>query len=907
MKTKLSILAARLILIVCLLMSNILNAQSDYVVNGSASSTGDDCFIMTPDDFWQAGWVWYYNYIMLTSDFDMTFQLNLGTRQDDGADGIAFVMQPNSTGTGGAGVGIGYEGITPSIAVEYDTWYNDWNSEPIYDHINVHRNGDVSIYGAVAGPVTASATSDNIEDGLWHSTRITWSASTHTLTVYFDDVLRLTYTSDIVSNTFGGDPKVYWGLTGATGAARNLQQFCITSANFTELGINVSKTNVSCNAASDGTATFISINGNNPPYSFTGWYSGSDLLTTANTISNRAPGTYTAACTDGSNTIITKPVTITEPLALTFTYDVDNTCSGDITLTTSGGTPPYMYSDDGGLTYQASNVFANEPAGNYNLIVMDANNCSSNISTSTVTLSNPLMLSAITTPATDGCNGSVTLMPSGGSAPYTYASFSYPFSGSSLNTSLFNVSYFNFSEEGGGNLSVDIPIGCPEDYNTLATSTVFPRTAGESYEASFNFDSSPPRMYFGWTNGAALYGMEIAHGFYVPADQSLFIIESGESNWIDYGYINPGTWYDFKIELTSTGANYYYKESSSSEFNLVYTSNSGNNLYPEMVVGVGYYSSGYYYQSFNTKDWVVSGDPETTDLCPGTYNYTVCDAAGCYDNISVSITEGCASDLTVSAGDDATTYFGITSMQQVTRTAAASGGTPPYTFSWSLGRPLLCNQVNGSGDEAFYGGTCTDNTCPSNGSPTGTATCSGSATITAVLLDTTDICLTVTDANGCIATDCFAVNASDVRCFAGNSGANKVKMCHHTNSNGNPWVEICVDENAVDSHLTHGDYIGFCDFTKSTDPEVVEDMSLQFNLYPNPATNRVTVEFECITENPYTIELGDLTGRTLIAYQGKSVMGENTREIALTGINRGIYLVKLVLDGKQEVKKIAVE
>jgi hypothetical protein len=215
--------------------------------------------------------------------------------------------------------------------------------------------------------------------------------------------------------------------------------------------------------------------------------------------------------------------------------------------------------------------------------------------------------------------------------------------------------------------------------------------------------------------------------------------------------------------------------------------------------------------------------------------------------------------------------------------------------------------VNSSGDESFFGGTCSNNTCPASGSPTEITTCTGNAAITAVLLDTTNICVTVTDANGCTASDCFTVNASDVRCFSGNGGSNKIKICHHTNSNGNPWVEICVDTNAVDSHLAHGDYIGFCDFDKSTDPDVKEDVSLHFNLYPNPATNRVTVEFESITENSYMIELEDMMGRRLVAYQGKAIAGENAREIALAGINRGIYLVKVALDGKQEVKKLVIE
>jgi hypothetical protein len=212
-------------------------ARSGYVVNGSASSTGNDCFILTPDQVGQAGMVWYDNFMLLTYDFDMTFQVYLGNN-DGGADGIAFVMQPNSTAAGGSGGGLGYLGITPSIAVEYDTWQND---DPAYDHIAVHKNGDVNTStGAVAGPVQASSSSDNIEDGQWHSTRITWDASTTTLMVYFDGVLRVTYINDIVTNTFTGNPAVYWGFTGATGGASNLQQFCATSIVFEEVSVPLS-------------------------------------------------------------------------------------------------------------------------------------------------------------------------------------------------------------------------------------------------------------------------------------------------------------------------------------------------------------------------------------------------------------------------------------------------------------------------------------------------------------------------------------------------------------------------------------------------------------------------------------------------------------------------------------------
>lgn len=49
--------------------------------------------------------------------------------------------------------------------------------------------------------------------------------------------------------------------------------------------------------------------------------------------------------------------------------------NGTITLTTSGGTEPYEFSLDGGLTYQDSNVFSDVEEGNYTIVVRDANGC----------------------------------------------------------------------------------------------------------------------------------------------------------------------------------------------------------------------------------------------------------------------------------------------------------------------------------------------------------------------------------------------------------------------------------------------------------------------------------------------------------------------------------------------------
>jgi hypothetical protein len=151
--------------------------------------------------------------------------------------------------------------------------------------------------------------------------------------------------------------------------------------------------------------------------------------------------------------------------------------------------------------------------------------------------------------------------------------------------------------------------------------------------------------------------------------------------------------------------------------------------------------------------------------------------------------------LSVSAGPDAHIYLGYTPTNGVTRTAVATGGTPPYTYTWAMNRPLFCHTT---GNESFTSDACVNNACDSAAVPV----CSG-ATLTACLVDTARLTVTVTDANGCQFSSSATITVEDARCYAGNSGRPKVSVCHGGKT-------ICVDANAVSAHLAHGDTLGSC-------------------------------------------------------------------------------------------------
>ena len=198
------------------------NGSINIVGAASEINAGTDSYELTPDEFFQAGAVWSESFIDLSSDFTITADLNFGD-DDDGADGIVFVLQGECNGEGSDGEGIGYQGIGNSVAVEFDDFENFNLDDPAEDHVGIQAGG-IPDHGDILANLAGPNILPNLEDGADHPLEISWLAGTQTLTVMLDGATVIEYTGDIVNDQLNGLNDVYWGFTSATGGSKNLHQ-----------------------------------------------------------------------------------------------------------------------------------------------------------------------------------------------------------------------------------------------------------------------------------------------------------------------------------------------------------------------------------------------------------------------------------------------------------------------------------------------------------------------------------------------------------------------------------------------------------------------------------------------------------------------------------------------------------
>lgn len=213
-------------------------------------------------------------------------------------------------------------------------------------------------------------------------------------------------------------PQWYY-CTAQLGTCRARDSVLIKSKNI----VSSSKTDIFCKDATNGAISLVPGNSFSRPISFS--LNGAATQSDSNFV-NLPVGAYTVTLTDAANCVRTYNFNIIQLFPdLTFSQTVvPPSCGlpdGLITVSASGGKPPYQYSLDG-LNYTNTNILA-MVSGNVTIYVKDANGCITTKTISVAAINSPDITgtSIVGAGCSGAADGSVQITASGGVAPYQYS------------------------------------------------------------------------------------------------------------------------------------------------------------------------------------------------------------------------------------------------------------------------------------------------------------------------------------------------------------------------------------------------------------------------------------------------------------------------------------------------------
>ena len=146
------------------------SSTAGLTLNGDAAQVGNDLRLTAPS-FNESGSAFSTSAMALNNQnsfstrfqFQITDSGGIGDQDGAGADGIVFVVQTVSNSVGGAGGGIGYQGIPNSVGIEFDTYNNGAQDDSLGNHVGIDLNGSVS--SAVLTSVSPRFNDGNIWTG----------------------------------------------------------------------------------------------------------------------------------------------------------------------------------------------------------------------------------------------------------------------------------------------------------------------------------------------------------------------------------------------------------------------------------------------------------------------------------------------------------------------------------------------------------------------------------------------------------------------------------------------------------------------------------------------------------------------------------------------------------------------
>ncbi|MBK6398189.1 MAG: gliding motility-associated C-terminal domain-containing protein [Bacteroidetes bacterium] len=492
-----------------------------------------------------------------------------------------------------------------------------------------------------------------------------------------------------------------------------------------------------CYGSNTGQAV-VTVNGGIPPYSYQ-WLGQSD---TDDVLQNVSAGIYSAIVTDAHGCTSVADAIVAEPSPIQInSSSTSTTCgnsNGSAAVIVNGGTGPYTYSWSSSVTNH-TNTIGNVPAGNYQVIVTDANSCTMTQNINVADISGPVasVNSVQNVNCFGGSNGSAALSLTGGTTP-----FSYSWTCSTDNSpSVSNLSAGSYSVivTDGNNCTSLVPftISQPAELLSSATSTNVNCFSGSTGSASVVANGGTIPYQYLWTHdlstnsvannlSAGNYSAVITDGngctasSSVSVNQPAAIIVSttsspsfcginngsidagvtggiapynyqwapGNGNTSSYNSLSAGTY-----TVTVTDANGCTSTMNSTVIGNPspvatvastsdVTCNGGNN--GEALINVSSGTGPFNYS------WTpnVGSASSLTQLSAGVYSVRIADANGCTSNASLLISEPAPVTVVPTAID------GTCSILNGSASVNVNGGVGPYSYNWSNGISGA-NQISG--------------------------------------------------------------------------------------------------------------------------------------------------------------------------------------------------------------------
>ncbi|MFH1319535.1 MAG: GEVED domain-containing protein [Bacteroidota bacterium] len=694
-----------------------------------------------------------------------------------------------------------------------------------------------------------------------------------------------------------------------------------------------SYTDITCFGICEGSAS-ATASGGTPPYTYS--WDDPDSQTTS-TADSLCAGTYNVTVTDFNGCFDIPVITISEPADLTLTLSsIDPTCgnsNGEAIVTVSGGTSPYTYQwDDPGS--QTNTSASNLLGGVYTVVVADAIGCTAS---SSVTLTDPGMPTVSTTgtdPTTCGANdGIATATVSGGTSPYTYLWSSG--GTSATETGLWSGTYTVTVTDANGctaTSSVTLTsLGAPTvttittDATCAASDGIAIATAsGGTAPYTYLWDASAGSQTTATATGlaAGTYVVTVTDNNACTATSSATVNVGGTGPSLSINVTDVSCYGndDGSATVTATGSvpPYTYLWSNGATTATIYALSAGTyditvtdadgcestfnttvnepslitatltviepscgNSDGNATVFASGGSGSYTYQ------WDVSAGNQTTQtatgLSAGTYNVTITDANSCTESFSVNLSDAGAGSLSVGSTD--VTCNGD---NDGTASATITGGTPPYTYSWSNG--TTTTSLSG-----LSGGIYT---------------------------------LTVTDSLGCISVEDAVIYESDPLIISTNFfnvSADTIcdgqVMAYPTGGTGTytyQWNDPGSQTTSIAYNLCIGTYIvtvtdaNGCSATASVYVDSLPSgigsaafVNNSINIYPNPNTGEFMIEMTLYKKQDVGIKIFSLDGKLVFSEMLRQIDNYNKR-MNLNANSKGIYLVYFLIEGKYVTKRVCV-